>query len=103
MSAEAEFLAAYAESVTGRERTRAESATTRADAAERALAFERAGVPDNPMGRLFERSYTGPVDESEVRLAWAFLREDDSDLDDTEKFVYQARLAGRTTTKRSTR
>lgn len=95
MSAEAEFLAAYAETATSRERERAESATERATTAERELAFTRAGVPDNPMGRLLRESYTGKPDESEIRLAWAYLREDTSDLTDTEKFVYETRLAGR--------
>lgn len=103
MSAAEEFLAAYGEETAERERARADDATARAATAERALAFERAGVPvDRPMGALFERQYTGPVDESEIRLGWAYVTERPDELSDQERFVYEARLAGRNP-RRSTR
>lgn len=103
MSAGDAFLAAYAEVATETERTRADEATTRAAAAERELAFVNAGVPDNPMGRLLRQSYAGAVDVSDIKLAWAYLREDDSDLTETEKFLFRTKVAGATRPRRGTR
>lgn len=52
-------------------RRQADEATKRADAAERELAFARAGIPDDAKGQMFRKAYEGDsADPAAVKAAF---------------------------------
>jgi hypothetical protein len=94
VSAADEILSTFEQAATEyQHRADLEAKAQRADDLSRENLMLRVGVPDDGVGRMFAEHYSGPLDESEVRMAWAELIGDPSFLTRAERLQYDIRRA----------